>query len=89
MIIIKGTRLQHGVPEYLMHVANGVILGSSLQNYKKSLERVGLGNSRIFYHHQRLGLFQSFLLLLRRQFDEWTYLLVSAQIHAQFVGCKG
>ena len=38
VIIIKGTRLQHGVPEYLMHVANGVILGSSLQNYKKTLE---------------------------------------------------
>lgn len=87
MIIIKGTRLQHGVPEYLMHVANGVILGSSLQNYKKSLERVGLGNPRIFFY-ERLGLFQSFLLLLLR-FDEWTYLLVSAQIHAQFVGCKG
>ena len=56
MIIIKGTRLQHGVPEYLMHVANGVILGSSLQNYKKSLERVvGLGKPKNILSSSKVG----------------------------------
>ena len=75
MIIIKGTRLlQHGgcfsVPEYLMHVANGVILGSSLQNYKKSLE--GLAQENNILSSSMVRLFQvslrSFVFVI--QFDE-------------------